>query len=132
MPLCSGSHGVIVIHGIGDNQKRGDLLAKIMNSLADALLESPARDETGGKVPPVIEREMEIATDPPSVTLHISAPDGAKATWLCKEAFWADAFPAPAASSVLRWLLKQIGHQLKYVWNGFFRDPANNEDFSIL
>lgn len=130
MGLLPGNHGVIVIHGIGDNQKRGELLATVTNSLADALLESPSKDKTGRKIHPVIKREVDMTTDPPSVTLHITAPDEAQATWICKEAFWADAFPAPRASTVLRWLLKQqIGGQLRYVWDGLSKDPANNKDF---
>lgn len=129
MALRSGTHGIICIHGIGDNEKRGDFLASVTNSLADALLHSPARDKSGQCVYPVIERDTEITADPPSVTLHITAPDGAKATWVCKEAFWGDAFSPPAASSVLRWLLKQIGDQLKYVAQGLLKDPANNKDF---
>jgi hypothetical protein len=115
MALSLGNHGVIVIHGIGDNQKRGDQLARVTNHLADALLGSPVRDETGRPVYPVIEREMDVTSDPPSAALHITAPDGTKATWVFKEAFWADAFPPPAASTVLRWLGNQIGAQLRYV-----------------
>lgn len=126
--LSSGKHGVI-IHGITDNVKRGDLLANVTNSLADALLDSLVERGTYLPIHPEIKREMDLTSDPPSVTLHIKAPDGAEATWLCKEAFWADAFPPPAASSVLRWLLKQQIPSQQYVWRGLIKDPANNEDF---
>lgn len=47
MALSLGNHGVIVTHGIGDNMKPGELLADFTNSLADALMESPAKDERG-------------------------------------------------------------------------------------
>ncbi|HEY90427.1 MAG TPA: hypothetical protein G4O07_01215 [Dehalococcoidia bacterium] len=129
MGLSQGKHGVIVIHGISDSEERGELLASVTNALADSLLESPAGQ--GGTTPvyPVVEREVDITSDPPSATLHIKAPDGKEATWVCKEAYWAKAFPAPLASSVLRWLWKQIGGQLRYAWRGFWRDPANNEDY---
>lgn len=86
MALSTGSHGIIVIHGIGESQKRGDLLAKIANSLADTLLESPVQGDTGSLIYPVIEREVDITSDPPSVTLRITAPDKKKAVWVCKEA----------------------------------------------
>ena len=129
MGLSRGKHGVIVIHGISDSEERGELLANVSNALADSLLESPAGQETSTPVYPEIEREVDMASDPPSVTLHIKAPDGNETTWVCKEAYWADAFPAPLSSSVLRWLWKQIGGQLRYAWRGFWRDPANNEDF---
>ena len=115
---------------MGDNMKPGELLADFTNSLADALMESPARDERGHEVYPEIQREADISADPPSVTLHIKSPSGEEATWVCKEAFWADAFPPPKASTVLWWLLKQnIRTQLQYVWDSFSNDPANNETY---
>ena len=129
MGLSQGRHGVIVIHGISDNEQRGELLASVTNSLADSLLESPAGQGTDSPAYPVIKRETDITSDPPSATLYIRAPDSTEATWVCKEAFWADAFPAPLASSVLRWLWPQIGSQLRYAWEGFWRDPANNEEY---
>jgi len=129
MALSVGRHGVIVVHGISENGQRGQILADVANSLADSLLESPAGSRRGLSEQPVVEREMDLTADPASATLSIRAPDGTQATWVLKEAFWADAFPPPLASSVLRWMWRQIGGQLKYIWRGFWRDPANNEDY---
>jgi len=125
MALSPGKHGVIVTHGIGDNMKPGNLLADFTNSLADALMESP---EKGGKQE--IRREADLSEDPPSVTLQIKSPSGEKATWVCKEAFWGDAFPPPKASTVLWWLLtKNLSNQIKNVWEGIYKDPANDETY---
>ena len=41
MALSSGKHGLIVVHGTEGKLPRGEFLAKVTNSLADALLESP-------------------------------------------------------------------------------------------
>lgn len=120
MALSPGNHGVIVIHGIGDNTTPGILLADVTNSLADALIESP---EKGDKAK--IRREADLSRNPPSVTLYITSPSGKEATWICKEAFWDDAIPAPKASTVLWKLLgKNIIKQLAYVRNGM-KDPGN-------
>ena len=125
MALSPGNHGVIVTHGIGDNMKPGSLLADFTNSLADALMESPGK---GGN--PEIRREADLSGDPPSVTLQIKSPSGEKATWVCKEAFWGDAFPPPKASTVLWWLLtKNLSNQIQYVWEGIYKDPANDETY---
>ena len=129
MGLSQGRHGVIVIHGISDNEQRGEFLASVTNSLADSLLESPSGHGTDSLAYSVIKRELDITSDPSSATLYIRAPDSTEAIWVCKEAFWADAFPAPLASSVLHWLWPQIGSQLRYAWEGFWRDPANNEEY---
>lgn len=121
MALSPGNHGVIVIHGIGDDMPPGSLLADVTNSLADALIESPEKGEKAE-----IRREADLSGDPPSVTLYITSPSKDYATWICKEAFWDDAIPAPKASTVLWKLLgKNIIKQLAYVRNGM-QDPENN------
>ncbi|MDD5339370.1 MAG: hypothetical protein PHG35_08215 [Dehalococcoidales bacterium] len=122
MVLSPGSHGVIVIHGIGDNMKRGDLLADLTNSLADALMESRSHGKD-----PKIRRDVNLDGTPPSVTLNITSPTGEKAIWVGKEAFWDDAFPAPKAANVLWWLLKQnLRNQIKFIFEGITKDPAND------
>lgn len=125
MALSPGNHGVIVTHGIGDNMKPGNLLADFTNLLADALVESQGKGDD-----PEIRREADLSGDPPSVTLQIKSPSEEKATWVCKEAFWGDAFPPPKASTVLWWLLtKNLYNQIKYVLDGIHKDPANDETF---
>lgn len=122
MALSPGNHGVIVIHGIGDNMTPGSLLADVTNSLADALIESP---EKGVKAK--IRREADLSRNPPSVTLYITSPSKDYATWICKEAFWDDAIPPPKASTVLWKLLgKNIIKHIEFFWNGW-KDPGNSE-----
>ncbi len=128
MTLSPGNHGVIITHGIGDNMKPGNLLADFTNSLANALMESPE-----DRREPEIRRDVNLDVDPPSVTLQIQSPNGEKATWVCKEAFWGDAFPPPKSATVLWWLLhKNLINQIKYVWNGVYKDPANDLEFIPL
>ncbi len=130
MALSTKTHGVIVTHGIGDEMKPGDILADFTNCLADYLMESPARDAQGNEVYPEIRREVDLSANPPSVALHIKSPTGEEATWLCKEAFWGDAFPAPKASTVVWWLLRQnLKAQLKFVFEGVFTDPPNQKTY---
>ncbi len=129
MALSPGTHGVIVTHGIGDNMRRGELLADFANSLADALMESPTADKNGKATRPVIRRVADIDANPPSVMLYIKSPKEEEATWLCKEAFWADAFPPPKATAVVWWLLTQhMGAQIRYVLKGL-KDPGNDVSF---
>ena len=125
MALSKGNHGVIVIHGIGDNMKRGNLLADITNSLADTLMESPQNG-----IRPKIDREADLDNKPASVTLTIQSPGGELSKWICKEAFWDDAFPPPKAATVLWWLLtKNLFNQIKFIWQGIRKDPANDKSF---
>ncbi len=130
MALSPGIHGVIVIHGIGDKMKPGDILADFTSYLADALMESPAKDNGGQELFPEIRREANLSAQPPSVILQIKSPSGENATWVCKEAFWGDAFPPPRAATVLWWLLKQnLRTQIRYVWDGVAHDPANDATY---
>jgi len=130
MVLKPGNHGMVVVHGVADTVTKGDLLASVTNSLADVLLDSPVMRPDGASERPVIRREADLSAETPSVTLSIETPDGKEASWVCKEAFWAEAFPPPSAPSVFKWLLgQQMVAQLRYVWKGLKDDPANNEDF---
>ena len=117
--MCAAAHGVVVIHGVGENQRPGEFLARVANGLADAL------EESGG----IVDREMSIASDPTSGELHITDPSSTTHHWIFREAFWADSFPAPAPWIVLRWMMRQAGSQLGDIWRGWWSDPANNEDF---
>ena len=132
MALSPGTHGVIVTHGIGDNMKPGDILADFTNNLAEYLMESPSKDAQGCSVYPDIRREVDLSAHTPSVTLHIKSPGGDEATWLCKEAFWGDAFPPPRASAVLWWLMRQnLRSQISFVWHGVSTDPPNQRTFKF-
>ncbi|MGH2739483.1 MAG: hypothetical protein ACRDH6_03215 [Actinomycetota bacterium] len=130
MTLAAGAHGVIVIHGIGEGQRRGDLLARVTNGIADSLLESLPAGEAGPLGDPVI-RDMDAFANPPSASLRIPTTGGAETTWIFKEAFWADSFPAPPPETVFRWLLRHnAGAHLQAVWHGLSRDPTNDQDFN--
>src|SRR5512146_1310192 len=117
--LAEGTHGVVVVHGIGD-QRKGDTVAEFSKALCDTLV-NPAN---GGKRP-TVELASDVTGSPPSVTLRITAPDGKKARWICTEAFWNDAFPQPSATQVLGFGLRQnLGRQLASLGR-MFRDPGN-------
>ncbi len=73
MALNEGTHGVVIVHGIGD-QRRGDTVAEFSKALCDTLI-NPAN----GFKPPTVELVADVSGSPPSVTLDITAPDGKKA-----------------------------------------------------
>lgn len=119
MTLSTGQHGVIMVHGIGD-QKRGDTIAEFSKAVYDTLIRSPKDNEY-----PSIQLEPDVSGNPSSVTLEITSPYGDKAKWRCQEAYWNDAFPPPNATQVLWWglnlnLRKQIDSVLKIL-----KDPIN-------
>ncbi len=125
MNLSDGTHGVIIVHGIGD-QKRGDTVAEFSKAIYNSLINSP---KDGNKRPMIKLEELDVFGNPPSVTLEITSPynDNDKAKWLCQEAYWNDAFPPPSATQVLWWglnqnLRSQLGSVLKIL-----KDPTNKD-----
>lgn len=129
MALKEGNHGVIAIHGVeADETKRGKLLANLTNSLANTLLESPAGEEPN-QISPTIRREANFTDDPARVILKITAPDKSEATWDCREAFWAESFLAPRASSVLMWTMKVWAKQAGRIKEALLRDPVNQTNY---
>ena len=130
-PAAQGmrNQNIVVVHGVGQDTRRGDLLAKVVNLVADSLLESAVicRDET---IYPVITREMDVTGETPTAKLHITAPGGEQpVTWTFKEAFWDDKFPPPPPSAVLRWLGIQMRSQLDSIRHGLLKDPDNSRTF---
>lgn len=106
MSLSSGTHGVVIVHGIGD-QRPGDTLADFSKALCDMLINSTV-DSPNGRIPPEIQLKSDVTGSPASVTMQITSPDGKeKATWICREAYWNDAFPAPPPTQVLWWGVNQ-------------------------
>lgn len=99
--LAPGVHGVVIVHGIG-TQQRGDVLADFSKALCDTLISSPINSPNGRRYP-TIELKSDISGIHDSVALQITSPYNQTATWLCREAFWRDAFPRPKASQVLWW-----------------------------
>ena len=115
------THGVVVVHGQGDNQIRGAQLAAIVNPVVDLLREagnavSFAFD--GDARPPVATIDLRRpATDPES-----DEPD--HHVFKLREAFWGDAFPPPSAEEVTRWALSGLGAQIEGVRRGWWDTPT--------
>ena len=119
--LSPGTHGVVIVHGIGE-QRRGDTLAAFAKALCDILINSPK-----GTASPAVQLKSDVSGSPPSVTLQITSPYGEQATWLCREAFWNDAFPPPSATQVLWWGLNQNLRNQLSAFLRLWRDPANED-----
>ncbi len=124
MSLSPGTHGVVIVHGIGD-QRPGDTLADFSKALCDTLINCVV-DTPEGKVLPRVQLRSDVSGSPPSVWLHITSPGGKeKATWVCREAYWNDAFPAPPPTQVLWWGVNQnLRNQIKSLLK-MILDPAN-------
>ncbi|MBI2850518.1 MAG: alpha/beta hydrolase [Chloroflexi bacterium] len=121
MYLSPGTHGVIIVHGIGD-QLPGDTLAGFAKGICDALINSPKGNDL-----PAIELKSDLSGSPPSVTLRITSPYGEQANWVCQEAYWNDAFPPPSATQVLWWGVNQnLRNQLSSLLKTL-EDPVNEE-----
>jgi hypothetical protein len=137
--FTKGRHGVIVIHGIGE-QKKGETLAEFANSLAVTLIESEGFTASGGNV----QVNADLDCDPAMVTLLISPPTkgsdkytpldpGNTAEWVCKEAYWQTAFQPPPARDVMklviskyfRTICRRFLDVMSCLWS-VTRDPFNN------
>ena len=133
MDLDEGTHGVIAIHGKSMSLKCGDFLTKLTTFLYKALSKSPSIDDNGHPIWPIIERDIDINTDTnqASATLRIKSPDKSKtATWVFKEVYWDNTFPAPSSTTVLRWLWLNIKALFKHLIEGYFwTDPANDRSW---
>ena len=126
MSLSAGTHGVVIVHGIGD-QLPGDTLADFSKALCDMLINSTV-DSPNGRIPPEIQLKSDVSGSPSSVTLQITSPNGKeKATWICQEAYWNDAFPAPPPTQVLWWGVNHnLGEQFRSLLK-ILRDPSNEK-----
>lgn len=119
--LSPGVHGVIVVHGIGD-QRAGDTLADFSKALCDSLINSPKDNDV-----PSVQLTSALSGKPPAVTLQITSPYGEKAVWVCREAYWNDAFPPPDPTRVLWWGVNQnLRSQLSALLR-MLQDPVNEE-----
>jgi hypothetical protein len=68
MSLAPGTHGVVIVHGIGE-QKRGDTIADFAKAICDTLINSP-RESTI----PTIQLKSDVSGNPPSVTCKLPPP----------------------------------------------------------
>lgn len=124
MGLSPGTHGVVIVHGIGD-ERPGETLADFSKGLCDALINSTV-DTPEGRILPEIQLRSDVSASPPSVYLHVTPPgEKEEAAWICREAYWNDAFPAPAPTKVLWWGVHQnLGIQVRSLFR-MLSDPAN-------
>jgi len=127
-PPAGGTHGVVVIHGIGEPEP-GATLASVVNPLAEYLLERGAR----------VRQAMEVgaAGGAAEAVIDFAPPAGAGGQpqrWLFREAYWARVFQPPTLQEFMRWAVRHAfgggGLHLRAVLNGLFaalRDAGNQQ-----
>jgi hypothetical protein len=121
MALSPGTHGVVIVHGIG-NPAAGDTIAAFAKAVCDTLINSPE-----GSIKPQVQLKSDVSVKIPTVNLHITSPSGEHAVWLCREAHWGDAFPPPTPTQVLWWGVNQnLRAQIASIFK-MFRDPGNED-----
>ncbi|MDA0364420.1 MAG: alpha/beta hydrolase [Chloroflexi bacterium] len=114
-------HGVVVIHGQGDRQARGAMLAEFANPVVDVLRTAGnevSLEFDGDAAVPVARMEVRR----PSTRL--GAGDEDHHLFELREAFWGDAFPPPSADNVTRWALGGLGAQIDGIRTGWWRNPT--------
>ncbi len=116
MPVISRRHGVVVVHGQGD-QRPGVTLAEAMNAVADFLEESGAQG---------VKRHFTLANGHGRGRLDVTDPDGKTESFRCIEAYWADRFPPAAPGDVALWILRRGPRELGKMLSSWWRDPAND------
>lgn len=116
MPVISRRHGVVVVHGQGD-QRPGVTLAEAMNAIADFLDESEAEH---------VSRHFTLANGHGRGRLDVTDPDGKTESFQFIEAYWADRFPPAAPGDVALWILKRGPRELGKMLSSWWRDPAND------
>lgn len=116
MPVISRRHGVIVVHGQG-NQRPGVTLAEGMNAITDFLDESGAEN---------VQRHFTLANGHGRGRLDVTSPDGKTESFRFIEAYWADRFPPAAPGDVALWILKRGPRELGKMLSSWWRDPAND------
>lgn len=96
--------GILMVHGIGTQSRRGTLVA-----WGDILL-SVIRRAAGGSATPTVEqaRGGDQLGDVPAEAVVAISNSGGKETWLLEECWWADTFPAPTYSELVSWSLRAL------------------------
>ncbi|MSQ33659.1 MAG: hypothetical protein EXR60_04485 [Dehalococcoidia bacterium] len=118
-PPAGGTHGVVVIHGIGE-PKPGETLASVVNPIAEYLLERGAR----------VRQAMEASSSGAAeAVIDFVPPDGAGGQpqrWLFREAYWAQVFQPPTLKDLFIWGLRVAPRQIRTIVGGL-RDAANEQ-----
>jgi len=116
-------HGVVVVHGQGQDTKRGNMLAAVTNPIAGMLREhghdvgfsfrtAECESPCAAHAKMTVRRRVAPETTAPQQTFHF------------REAFWDDAFPPPPANQVVPWLSRSLRRQIPAVVRGWNRDPV--------
>lgn len=112
--------GVVVVHGQGEAQQRGVLLAEVVNGLHEALRR--------------VSRPCELTFDrdgphAPRATLVVPplAPGIDGDRFELREAFWDDALPPTSDEAVTRWTLIGLRDQIIGLTSGWWAVPAADE-----
>ncbi|MBI3953669.1 MAG: hypothetical protein HY330_04065 [Chloroflexi bacterium] len=118
-PPAGGTHGVVVIHGIGEPSK-GETLAAVVNPIAEYLVEHGA----------AVRQAMEVTGgDAAEAVLDFAPPAGGGGKpqrWLFREAYWAPVFQPPTLKALFIWGLLHAGRQIRGIFNGL-QDVANEQ-----
>ncbi len=109
-------HGVVVVHGQGDGQVPGGMLAAVVNPIADEL------ENAGGRV----DRWFAVEGERAEASLAVTSPAGTVERFRFVEAFWAAAFPPAPPEVVARWILKRGPRELAKITTGWWSNPAND------
>src|SRR5439155_13909521 len=114
--IATKKHGVVVIHGQGDDQYRGALLAEFANPIVETL-RAAGNDVT-----------LEFNADAPVTTASIDVrhpggwpgaePSDDHHVFELREGYWGDAFPAPDAETVTLWALGGLGDHIDGIRTG--------------
>ncbi|MEX2229766.1 MAG: alpha/beta hydrolase [Dehalococcoidia bacterium] len=120
--MSTKKHGVVVIHGQGEHQVRGALLAEFTNPIVDLLRRARNTvtfDFDGDASIPSARIEVTRPSD-----RRNAGPDDEHHVFELREAFWKDAFPPPGADTVTLWALGGLGSQIDGIRLGWWRNPT--------
>lgn len=110
------------MHGQGEAQHRGALLAEVVNGLVESLRRVPRLCDM------TFERDGHGA---PRATLVIQpladGTDGGADRFEFREAYWDDAFPPASDEAVTRWALMGLRDQIEGLASGWWAVPAADE-----
>jgi hypothetical protein len=119
--------GILMVHGIGTQARRGTLVA-----WGDVLL-SVIRRASGGSATPTVEQAWggDTLGDVPAKAVVTIRSGGGKESWLLEESWWADTFPAPTYSELVSWSLRALPwsvclHIAQRYWQTASKDAGIN------
>ena len=111
------AHGVVVVHGIGE-QAKGESLAMVVNPLAEFLKQAGGPNFSLNYVvqidssPKPAEAVLTFSGTSPS---GVAVPDS---RWVFREAWWAKSLMPPSYREMLLWTARQFGGQMRAIVRG--------------